>query len=115
MKQNLVVGEPFNPAQLFGMFKGTLIPDDLVENKNISDSVKILMGKLIQYSLGNRTVWQYRKVLAKECGWSTTKLDRVVRKAKELGLIQTKPYTGKEVNQDSPPNEYIIKYSLGEV
>jgi hypothetical protein len=103
-------GKPFNP---FNMFYGLFIPNGLVECSKINDSVKILMGRLFQYAGENGKAYPFRKSLAKECGWSIKKLDRIIKAAKDIKLIKTKPYkTNKEdANEYNAPSEYIFLYS----
>lgn len=105
-KKVLEEGKPFNP---FNMYHGIFIPSGLIES-TLNDSIKILMGRLLQYSGKNGKAYPYRTTLAKECGWELRKLDRVIRQAKNIKLIKTTPHI-TENPVDNPPNEYIFLYS----
>lgn len=101
-RNNFEIGKPFNP---FNMFKGAYIPNGIMECPTISDRLKLLMGRLFQYSGRNGTAYPFRKTLAKKLGWDLRKLDRVIKEAKDKRLIKTTQET------DNSPSEYIFLYS----
>ncbi len=78
-------GEQFNP---FGYFVGLFIPNNIAQS-NLSDSSKLLLGRLFQYAGRDGKAFPSRKELSTELCWSLSKLDRSIKDLKEKNLIET--------------------------
>ena len=68
----LKYGEPFNP---FGIFNGLFIPNSIAMS-DISDSAKLLLGRLNQFAGPDGQAFPSRNTLATALHWKLRKLDR---------------------------------------
>ena len=97
------IGDKFNP---FGLFVGAFIPN-CVYCHNISDSAKLLLGRLYQYAGRDGKAFPTRKALSKEMCWQLGKLDRYIKELKEEQLIST-----YQANNHSPSTYTFLYHSM---
>jgi len=93
-------GEQFNP---FGLFRGLFVPNCIAQS-DLSDSAKLLMGRLFQYAGKDGNAFPTRNSLAKELNWKLSKLDRMIRYLKDYKLIKTFQ------EDEHSPSTYIFLY-----
>ena len=89
----------FNP---YMRFNGLFIPNCIAQSYKISDSAKILLGRLFQFSGQDGKCYPGRKRLCSELSWSLRKLDHKIKELKDLGLIKT------EQKDDHSPSTYTF-------
>ena len=93
-------GEQFNP---FGYFTGLFIPNCIAQS-DLSDSAKLLLGRLFQYAGRDGKAFPGRKELKTELNWKIRKLDRYIKELKDRKLIKTYQKT------EHSPSTYIFLY-----
>lgn len=98
------IGESYNP---YGLYYGALIPNGILELRDLSNRAKICWAKMVQHSGKKGFCYPKQETLAEECGMSRTSIQKAIKELIDYKLIKVEYPVGREKLQHLN-NKYVF-------